>query len=107
MTLLFWWGMKLKEMKDTCHGTQLGKGGGGIEILGTEVHAVGHSTTGLLTHSYPSRPALYDHPALKKCPNYSIAYGVVEQWLKELRIWGPASNFYPTTSYPYGLGQVT
>jgi len=60
-------------------GTQLGKGGGGIEILGTEVHAVGHSTTGLLTHSYPSRPALYDHPALKKCPNYCIAYEVVEQ----------------------------
>ena len=60
-------------------GTQRGKGGGGIEILGTEVHAVGHSATGFITHSYPSRPALYDHPALKKFPNYYIAYGVVEQ----------------------------
>lgn len=60
-------------------GTQLGKRGGGTEILGTEVHAVSHSTTGLLTHSYPSRPALYDHPALKKCPNYCRAYGVAEQ----------------------------
>lgn len=34
-------------------GTQLGKRGGGIEILGTAVHAVGHSATGFITHSYP------------------------------------------------------